>query len=159
MSSRTWGYGLHRERWLIDRYNIKTNLRCNSDGVALPVEAGGYPDDWDLLVSDLLEKEYALESDPRCTILVMCMAVECDDDDGVTDNAYKFWRRCRFKGHSTARAKLITKTPPPITLIAATLSQVRVARCSSISYKPTDSKTGTTTALSVKQKGLVYPFS
>lgn len=116
------GYGQHGERWLIDRYNIKTSLRCNSDGEALPIEPGGYPEDWDLLLSDVLEKEYALESDSHRTMPVMCMAVDSGGEDGVTDNAYKFWRRCKrdglgrrvylFKGDSTNRAKLITKTHP-----------------------------------------------
>ncbi len=50
----------------------------------------------------------------------MAMAVDSGGEDGVTDNAYKFWRRCRrdglgkriylFKGDSIRRAKLITRT-------------------------------------------------
>ncbi|ELN2578445.1 phage terminase large subunit family protein [Enterobacter kobei] len=116
------GYGQHGERWLIDRYNIKTSLRCSSDGEAQPIEPGGYPEDWDVLISDVLEKEYALETDPRRTMPVLAMAVDSGGEDGVTDNAYKFWRRCKrnglgkrvylFKGDSTARAKLITRTYP-----------------------------------------------
>lgn len=116
------GYGQHGERWLIDRYNIKTSLRCNRDGEALPIDPGGYPEDWDLLVSDVLEKVYALESDAGRSMPVMCMAVDSGGEDGVTDNAYKFWRRCKrnglgkrvylFKGDSTTRAKIITKTHP-----------------------------------------------
>lgn len=116
------GYGQHGERWLIDRYNIRTSLRCDSHGEALPVDPGGYPEDWDLLVSDVLEKEYTLEADPRRTMSVLSMAVDSGGEDGVTDNAYKFWRRCRrngygkrvylFKGDSSSRAKLITRTYP-----------------------------------------------
>ncbi|SUW63285.1 Bacteriophage tail assembly protein [Buttiauxella agrestis] len=116
------GYGQHGERWLIDRYNIKTSLRCDAHGEALPVDPGGYPEDWDLLISDVLEKEYALETDPSRTLPVLCMAVDSGGEDGVTDNAYKFWRRCRrngdgkrvylFKGDSSTRAKLITRTYP-----------------------------------------------
>ena len=116
------GYGQHGERWLVDRYNIKTSLRCNGDGEALQVEPGGYPEDWDLLVSDVLEKKYALQSDPKRSMPVMCVAVDSGGEDGVTDNAYKFWRRCKrnglgkrvylFKGDSSTRQKLITKTYP-----------------------------------------------
>ena len=53
---------------------------------------------------------------------LMAMAVDSGGEDGVTDNAYEFWRRCRrdglqrrvwlFKGDSQARAKLITRTYP-----------------------------------------------
>lgn len=45
---------------------------------------------------------------------LMAMAVDSGGEDGVTDNAYKFWRRCRrdglgkriylFKGDSIRRA-------------------------------------------------------
>lgn len=116
------GYGQHGERWLIDRYNIKTSLRYNGDGEALPIEPGGYPEDWDLLISDVLEKTYRLQSDERREMPVMCMAMDSGGEDGVTDNAYKFWRRCKrkglgkrvylFKGDSSTRQKLITKTYP-----------------------------------------------
>ncbi|YCI30858.1 phage terminase large subunit family protein [Erwinia sp. PK3-005] len=116
------GYGQHGERWLIDRYNIKTSLRCDENGEAQQIDPGGYPEDWDLLISDVLQKRYALQAAPDRTMPVMCMAVDSGGEDGVTDNAYKFWRRCRregygkrvylFKGDSTARAKLITRTYP-----------------------------------------------
>ncbi|WP_329502689.1 phage terminase large subunit family protein [Klebsiella aerogenes] len=116
------GYGQHGERWVIDRYNIKTSLRCNEDGEALSIDPGGYIEDWELLISDVLNKEYRLMNDPGRTMPVMCMAVDSGGEDGVTDNAYKFWRQCRrdglgkrvylFKGDSTARKKLITRTYP-----------------------------------------------
>lgn len=116
------GYGQHGERWLIDRYNIKTSLRCDENGEAWQIDPGGYPEDWDLLISDVLEKQYPLQADPRRTMPVLAMAVDSGGEDGVTDNAYKFWRRCRregygkrvylFKGDSTARAKIITRTYP-----------------------------------------------
>lgn len=116
------GYGQHGERWLIDRYNIKTSLRCDENGEAQQIDPGGYPEDWDLLISDVLQKRYVLQAAPDRTMPVMCMAVDSGGEDGVTDNAYKFWRRCRregygkrvylFKGDSTARAKLITRTYP-----------------------------------------------
>jgi phage terminase large subunit GpA-like protein len=116
------GYGQHGERWVIDRYNIRSSLRSNSDGEALPVDPGGYIEDWDLLLTDVLNKEYRLTSDPACTMPVMCMAVDSGGEDGVTDNAYKFWRQCRkdglgkrvylFKGDSLARKKLVTRSFP-----------------------------------------------
>ncbi|MBL1759174.1 phage terminase large subunit family protein, partial [Klebsiella pneumoniae] len=53
---------------------------------------------------------------------LMAMAVDSGGEDGVTDNAYKFWRKCRrdglgkkiflFKGDSVRRSKLITRTFP-----------------------------------------------
>lgn len=116
------GYGQHGERWVIDRYNIRFSLRCNAEGEALPVDPGGYIEDWDLLITDVLNKEYRLMGDPSRTMPVMCMAVDSGGEDGVTDNAYKFWRQCRkdglgkrvylFKGDSLARKKLVTRSYP-----------------------------------------------
>ncbi|EJF8031359.1 phage terminase large subunit family protein [Escherichia coli] len=116
------GYGQHGERWLIDRFNIEYSLRCDENGEARRVDPGGYPEDWDLLIDEVLEKSYQLQSDPVRRMPILCLAVDSGGEDGVTDNAYKFWRRCRrdgygkrvylIKGDSTTRAKLITKSFP-----------------------------------------------
>ncbi|MEI9820152.1 terminase gpA endonuclease subunit, partial [Enterobacter hormaechei] len=87
------GYGENGERWLVDRYNIRQSLRCNEHGEAEPVHPGAYPEDWQLLVSDVLEKTYALQSDPTRRMPVLAMAVDSGGEEGVTDNAYKFWRQ------------------------------------------------------------------
>ncbi|UNO35794.1 phage terminase large subunit family protein [Salmonella enterica subsp. enterica serovar Abeokuta] len=116
------GYGQHGERWLIDRFNIESSLRCNESGEARRIDPGGYPEDWDQLIDEVLEKKYQLQSKPSRRMPVLCMAVDSGGEDGVTDNAYKFWRRCRrdgygkrvylFKGDGAKRSKLITKTFP-----------------------------------------------
>lgn len=116
------GYGENGERWLIDRYNIRQSLRCDEQGETAPVHPGAYPEDWQLLVSDVLEKNYRLQSDPERRMPVLAMAVDSGGEEGVTDNAYKFWRQCRrdglgkrvylIKGDSAKRQKTITKTFP-----------------------------------------------
>lgn len=116
------GYGSMGERWLVDRYNIKQSLRCDANGESLQIDPASYPEDWDLLLSDVFNKTWPLASDPSKGLRLMSMAVDSGGEDGVTDNAYKFWRKCRregigkkvylFKGDSTARAKLITRTFP-----------------------------------------------
>lgn len=116
------GYGAQGERWIVDRYNIRQSLRINGDGESYQVDPSGYPEDWDLLLSDVFEKSWPLASDPTKRMRLMAMAVDSGGEDGVTDNAYKFWRKCRreglgkrvflFKGDSQRRAKLITRTFP-----------------------------------------------
>lgn len=116
------GYGENGERWLIDRYNIRQSLRCDEHGETEPVHPGAYPEDWQLLVTDVLEKSYRLQSHPERRMPVLAMAVDSGGEDGVTDNAYKFWRQCRrdglgkrvylIKGDNTKRQKTITKTLP-----------------------------------------------
>lgn len=116
------GYGSRGERWIIDRYNITQSLRGDSDGESQRIDPASYPEDWDVLLTDVFNKSWPLASDPSQQMRLMAMAVDSGGEDGVTDNAYKFWRRCRrdglgkriylFKGDSIRRAKLITRTFP-----------------------------------------------
>ncbi|MGE0916642.1 phage terminase large subunit family protein [Escherichia coli] len=116
------GYGSRGERWIVDRYNITQSLRCDNNGESLRIDPAGYPEDWDVLLTDVFHKGWPLASDSSQRMRVMAMAVDSGGEDGVTDNAYKFWRRCRldglgkriylFKGDSIRRAKLITRTFP-----------------------------------------------
>ncbi|MEB8319599.1 phage terminase large subunit family protein [Escherichia coli] len=116
------GYGSRGERWIIDRYNITQSLRSDSDGESQRIDPASYPEDWDVLLTDVFHKSWPLASDPSQQMRLMAMAVDSGGEDGVTDNAYKFWRRCRrdglgkriylFKGDSIRRAKLITRTFP-----------------------------------------------
>lgn len=116
------GYGENGERWLVDRYNIRQSLRCDENGETQPVHPGSYPEDWKLLITDVLEKTYPLQSSPSRRMPVLAMAVDSGGEDGVTDNAYKFWRQCRrdglgkrvylIKGDSAKRQKIITRTHP-----------------------------------------------
>ncbi|EQQ66655.1 phage DNA packaging protein [Escherichia coli HVH 110 (4-6978754)] len=116
------GYGSRGERWIIDRYNITQSLRGDSDGESQRIDPASYPEDWDVLLTDVFHKSRPLASDPSQQMRLMAMAVDSGGEDGVTDNAYKFWRRCRrdglgkriylFKGDSIRRAKLISRTFP-----------------------------------------------
>ncbi|HFK1355993.1 TPA: phage terminase large subunit family protein [Escherichia coli] len=116
------GYGSRGERWIIDRYNITQSLRGDSDGESQRIDPASYPEDWDVLLTDVFHKSWPLASDPSQQMRLMAMAVDSGGEDGVTDNAYKFWRRCRrdglgkriylFKGDSIRRAKLITRIFP-----------------------------------------------
>ncbi|WNT72695.1 phage terminase large subunit family protein [Escherichia coli] len=116
------GYGSRGERWIIDRYNITQSLRGDSDGESQRIDPASYPEDWDVLLTDVFHKSWSLASDPSQQMRLMAMAVDSGGEDGVTDNAYKFWRRCRrdglgkriylFKGDSIRRAKLISRTFP-----------------------------------------------
>ncbi|MGJ0190716.1 terminase gpA endonuclease subunit, partial [Pantoea sp. RRHST58] len=116
------GYGSMGERWIVDRYSLRHSLRCDDQGESCLLDPASYPEDWDLLLSDVLYKTWALASDPSKRMSLMAMAVDSGGEDGVTDNAYRFWRKCRregegkrvylFKGDSHKRDKLITRTWP-----------------------------------------------
>ena len=58
------GYGAQGERWVVDRYNIRQSLRANEHGECYPIDPASYPEDWDLLLSDVFEKSWGLASEP-----------------------------------------------------------------------------------------------
>lgn len=92
------GYGENGERWLIDRYNISHTLP-DSDGVIEKIDPR-IPDDWNILISDVLKKCYPLSNNPNHFMPILAMAVDSGGEEGVTDNAYKFWRKCRRDGYA-----------------------------------------------------------
>ncbi|AIR01956.1 DNA packaging protein [Pluralibacter gergoviae] len=116
------GYGSMGERWLVDRYNIRQSLRCDGNGESLAIDPASYPEDWDLLLTDVYNKTWRTASDPKRCMRLMAMAVDSGGEDGVTDNAYRFWRKCRregigrnvylFKGDGHRREKLISQSLP-----------------------------------------------
>lgn len=116
------GYGSRGERWIIDRYNITQSLRGDSDGESQRIDPASYPEDWDVLLTDVFHKSWPLASDPSQQMRLMAMAVDSGGEDGSLIMPINFWRRCRrdglgkriylFKGDSIRRAKLITRTFP-----------------------------------------------
>lgn len=89
------GMGAHGDIWVIDRFEIKKSLRTDDDGDTLWVNPGAYPEDWHLLVEEVLVKSYPL-ADGSGRYMQM-KAVSCDSGgrEGVTKNAYEFWRWLR----------------------------------------------------------------
>lgn len=52
------GYGSRGERWIIDCYNITQSLRGDSDGESQRIDPTSYPEDWDVLLTDVFHKVY-----------------------------------------------------------------------------------------------------
>ncbi|WP_430442373.1 phage terminase large subunit family protein [Providencia huaxiensis] len=116
------GYGARGERWIIDRFDITRSLRFNDDGEAQKIDPSSYAEDWSILVADVLDKTYPLQDREDLEMGVHAMAIDTGGEEGVTDNAYQFWRKCKkdglarrvylFKGDGKAKSKLITKSYP-----------------------------------------------
>lgn len=107
-------FGRNMESWLIDRFSIATTER---HGEAAQVDPAGYPEDWDLLTDKLVRATY--RTDNGREMRVLRVAVDTGGEEGVTPNAYAWFRRLRaaglssrvllVKGGSTNRDKPVTK--------------------------------------------------
>ena len=89
-----WGEGL--QSWLLDRVEISRSKRPEGDGFA-GVEPGAYVEDWLILIDEVLERQFKVEGTDE---LLKPLITGCDSGgrEGVTVNAYEFWRRLRGKG-------------------------------------------------------------
>lgn len=89
------GFGLGSDVWVVDRYEIKKSDRLDPDGERFWVNPGAYPEDWQLLVEQVILKTYPLSdgSDRRMEVkLTLC---DSGGREGVTTNAYNFYRWLR----------------------------------------------------------------
>jgi phage terminase large subunit GpA-like protein len=100
------------EQWIIDRRPIRDSKRPGSrDSGFAQVDPARYPEDWDVL-TDLLNSTYRT-SDEGQELRVAEIIVDTGGEEGVTENAYAWWRglppdfRRRvwlYKGASTKNA-------------------------------------------------------
>lgn len=84
-----WGTGL--QSWLIERFSITASNRKEGEKFA-GVDPAAYVEDWDVLIEQVIERAYAVDG---TTTTLKPLLVFCDSGgrDGVTGNAYEFWRR------------------------------------------------------------------
>lgn len=120
------GIGIDGEMWIIDRFAIKKSSRLDDDGDALWLNPASYLEDWDMLISEVIEKTYPLDDDTNRVMGVFHTICDSGGREGVTTNAYNFWRRLRddpagrnhhhrfslLKGASTPQAPRVQRAYP-----------------------------------------------
>ena len=90
------GPGVPYDITIIDRFTILKSNRTDADGDRLWVKPGTNQEDWDILVDEVMLKTYSV-SDTKVMTIKMTV---CDSGgaDGVTTNAYMFYRSLRSHG-------------------------------------------------------------
>ena len=102
------GFGPDLESWVVDRFDI-----WKPEDDDRPLDPATQPKDWDLIEARVMDRLYpmalkgaageALQMMPALTVIDSAGA------PGVTDQAYKFWRRMR-KVRKVARLRLLKGT-------------------------------------------------
>jgi phage terminase large subunit GpA-like protein len=92
------GWGADKERWIVDRYNLRYSKRQAGTAEAEPVDPAGRIEDWWLLVGNVLFRPYPLAGAEQTGLKPLVMAVDSGGKAGVTERAYLFWKRCRAAG-------------------------------------------------------------
>lgn len=89
-----WGIGL--ESWLVDRFSISSSGRPEGPRHAA-LDPAAYGEDWDCLVPQVIERVYCRDGDGRMRLSPMLVLCDSGGRDGVTTQAYEFWRRLRAR--------------------------------------------------------------
>ncbi|MGL5589092.1 MAG: phage terminase large subunit family protein [Aeromonas veronii] len=118
------GVGKGLEMAIIDRFKIEKSERKDPDNPDkfVRVKPGTYPEDWDLLINKVIKKRYPIDDGSGRTMGVYRTGCDSNGEDGVTDQAYGFWRRLKtqglhkrfilIKGHSRPGSGLIEVKHP-----------------------------------------------
>lgn len=93
-----WGSEL--ECQVIDRYKIEKSKRTDPENPDkfVRVNPAAYLEDWDLLVEKVITKSYELDDGTGRRMSVMLTACDSGGEDGVSDNAYEFYRKLKPEG-------------------------------------------------------------
>jgi phage terminase large subunit GpA-like protein len=111
--------GPNMEQWLVDRHEIRESLRDGVGGGFAPIDPASHPEDWDVLTEKLLRATWRTPIDGREIVLKM-LTVDTGGEDGVTHNAYAWWRRLKgeklhhrvmlYKGASEPKAPILRES-------------------------------------------------
>lgn len=89
---QTTGYGVDRERWIIDRYSLRRSDRVNAGGEVEPCSPSAYLQDWNLLLP-VISKRYPLADETGRFMPVTVTGCDSGGKAGVTSKAYDFYRQ------------------------------------------------------------------
>lgn len=94
-----FGVGEGFDIWHVDMFKItKSERRDDVTGERHGLDPAAYPEDWDVLIDQVLNKSYPLPDDTGRRMGLKMTACDSGGKDGVTRNAYEFYRRLRAAG-------------------------------------------------------------
>lgn len=89
------GIAANGDIYIIDRFDIRKSQRLDAEGERYWVNPGAHPEDWKLLTSEVMLKTYPLSDGSGREMAVKFTVCDSGGKDGVTANAYDFYRWLR----------------------------------------------------------------
>ncbi len=107
------GIGEFGDMWIVDRYDVRKSERTDDDGERYWISPGSYEEDWRLLVDAVILKTYPLSDGSGRHMQIKVVGCDSGGREGVTANAYKFWRwlRDHCPGNLHRRFQLVKGSP------------------------------------------------
>lgn len=83
--------------YIVDRYQIRISNRHDEEleGQYKPIDPAAYPEDWDMLISEVIERKYPLGDGSDRVMGIHQSACDSGGKEGFTVNAYSFWLRLK----------------------------------------------------------------
>ena len=94
---QVFAFGKHMEHWLIARFDIHSPPTSAPRAKERSIDPPRYLEDWDALF-ELLERKFPVQDKPF-SLVPVALAVDSGGEDGVTRNAYAWYRRAKQKGY------------------------------------------------------------
>ncbi|MEP1934957.1 MAG: terminase gpA endonuclease subunit [Roseibium sp.] len=94
---QVFAFGVGLEHWVIARFDIHTPPDSTPRSSERAIDPARYSEDWDALF-DLLERRFPVLGLPF-SLVPVALVVDSGGEDGVTRNAYAFYRRAKAKGY------------------------------------------------------------
>ena len=115
-------WGVDRENWLIDRFDINQSARRDREGRPATLRPAVHDEDWLLITDQVLDRVYPLAGDPARGMRIQLVVCDSHGAAGVTDKAYAYWRLLKrggkgnrlrlLRGIATPRAPRVIETFP-----------------------------------------------
>jgi phage terminase large subunit GpA-like protein len=102
--------GIGGDIWHVDMFKIRKSQRMDADGERHLLNPATHPEDWDLIESEVMAKTYPIGDGSGRHMRIKIVACDSGGADGVTGNAYEFYRRLRGKGENK-RFHLVKGSP------------------------------------------------
>ncbi len=89
------GFGENNSMTVIDRFALRKSKRLDEDDDPLPINPAQYPEDWDVLIDEVITKSYPLADGSGREMSIKLTGCDSGGKSGTTANAYAFYRRLR----------------------------------------------------------------
>lgn len=106
------GFGVGGDCWIVDTFRIDRSARLNAMNEREWIDPAAYPEDWDQITTQVVEKLYPLGDGSGRMMPVKLTAVDSGGEAGVTTNAYNYWRRLKDGPHGHHRRLRLIKGDP-----------------------------------------------
>jgi phage terminase large subunit GpA-like protein len=94
---------------IVDSFKITWSEREDSQGRTLRIDPAAFKLDWDVLIEQVINKTYPLSDGSGRRMAIYLTGCDSGGAEGVSTNAYAFWRRLKARGDGMHRKFILVK--------------------------------------------------